>query len=376
MFPGECVVRCGLVLACIVSGALTTVTLKAMFETTVVLPDGSIATFSCSVFASLLQYLAMTLLVLLQALVQYGSSGMCPHSQDVGVPEAFSNYDTVCYMFGRCSLGLSACHVVVTLCTQTALMFVPATVHAALRQGNIPMITAIRIYILQKKCAQHQIIGAGILTLGLVVMGLASHTGNDHLHGAVHYGLGICLLCAASTLLAGRYVAEEILMQRDKIPPMVVVGAQGFLGSIASTLLLVVSHQMGYEDFWNTFGMLRASSQVQVLVVEFVTLTVVYNLVMAYTTKLFDATCKAMIRGTKPVSVWALQLLCFYALDSSSRMQHYGEPWTPPRSWFVLFATIIVASGLVLYFYTGNKQICKQMEEVKLDYGTLIKHSA
>jgi len=373
MKQGEWAAKRALIVACMISGALTTVTLKAMFETTVVLTDGSVATFSCSFFAGLLNFLAISMLVLLQTLVEYVSSCMSWRSQAVGVLQAFSNYDIVCYMFGPCNLGLSAFHVVVTLCTQTALMFVPATVYAALRQGNIPIIVAIRVYMLKKSCAQHQLIGVGILTLGLVLMAVASHTGFDHSGGAMHYGFGIFLLFVASALLAGRYVSEEVLMQCERIPPMVVVGAQGFLGSIVSAILLVFAHHFEYEDFWNTVGMLRASPQVQVLVVEFVVLTIVYNLTMAYTTQMFDSTCKAMVRGTKPIFVWSLQLLCFYVLDSTSRTQHYGEPWAPPRSWCVLFAAIIVSIGLCLYFHSGAKPSRKQMDEEELERGTLIK---
>lgn len=371
MIQSECVIMSGLVLACIVSGALTTVSLKCLFETNVSLPDGSITTFSCSFFATLLQFLAMTMLVLLQVIVQNVSSWMS-NSQAASKPREFSGWDAVCYLFGRYNVGLSTFQVIVTLCTQAALVFVPATVYAALRQGNIPLIAVIRVYLLEKRCALHQMVGAAIVTFGLALMGITSHAGRNHVHGAMHYVSGICLLCLAAVLLAGRYVTEEFLMQHKKIPPMIVVGAQGVLGSIASTILLVFAHRMGYEDFWMTSRMLHASSQVQLLVVAFVVLTILYNIVMAYTTQIFDATCKAMIRGTKPISIWALQLLCFYFLGPK---YHYGEPWTPPGSWCVLFAAIIVSGGLCLYFYEGSKMINKPREEDKLEYGTLVREA-
>lgn len=342
--------KCALIVACMISGALTTVTCKAMFETTVVLTDGSIATFGCPFFASLLNFLAISMLVLLQKLVEYGLSCMPSRSQMGIVPEAFSSYDIVRYIFGWHNLVNSAFNVFAVLCTQTALVFVPATLHAALRNGNIPMVVAIRIYMFDKSCSQHQLIGIGIFTLGVVLMAVSSHASNDQLGVATHYGAGIFLMFVASALLAARYVSEEILMQHARIPPMVVVGAQGFTGSILSAILLLFAHHIGYEDFGNTVRMLCASSQVQILVMGYVALGVVYNLTVAYTTKIFDATCKAMVRGTKPMLVWSLQLLCFYSLDSTARTHHYGEPWVHPRSWCVLFAVVIVSSGLCLYF--------------------------
>merc|ERR1719272_1842425 len=345
------------IVACIVTGALTTVILKAMFETTVVLTDGSVSTFSCSFFAGLLNFFAIALLMLLQTLFEHVTRLW--ESPTVDASEAFSSYDMVCYMIGSRNIVLSLFHVGSTFCAQTALVFVPATVHAALRQGNIPIVVAIRVYIFKNSCPKHQWIGVSMLTTGLVLMAATSHmSGFDHLQpgGVMHYGFGVLLLLVASVLLAVKYMTEEIFMQRDKIPPMVVIGAQGVMGTIGSAILLVFAHYMGYEDFWKTVDMLHASSQLQVLAVEFVALTFLYHLSMAYITKIFDGACKAMVRGTKPIAVWALQLMCFYVLGSRSLgMQHYGEPWAPPMSWVVLFAAIIVSGGLCLYLYPGNK---------------------
>lgn len=358
-----------LVTACILSGALTTVILKSLLETTVSHPDGSMTTFSCPYFATFLNFFAMTVLVFLQTLFQnvwlWWSCMSQPQAHHK--PHRLSGGDTVRYIFGRYNIGISTIHFAATLCTSTALLFVPATVQAAVRQGNIPLVVALRAYVLEKHSTRHQFIGAAVVTLGLVLMGVASHAGNDHVHGAMHTGFGIGLLGLSAVLLAGRYVTEELLMQHDKIPPMVVVGAQGLLGSIFSAFSLVFAHHMGYEGLWTTLGMLQASRQVQLLVVDFLAMTIVYGLAMAYTTKVFDSTCKAMIRGTKPISVWALQLLCFSIGSKYSR----GEPWVYPGSWFVFIAASIVSGGLCFYFYKPCGTINKENQEDKLEYGTL-----
>jgi len=234
------------------------------------------------------------------------------------------------------------------------------------------MVVAMRTYILEKSCSTHQMFGVGVVTLGCALMALATTHGGGAQHaGSTHNaGIGILLVGVSSALMAGRSVAEEILMQRDKIPPMVVMGAQGVMGMIASAFLLVFAHYMGYEDFRKTVEMLQHSPQLQALAVEFVALTFLYHLSMAYITLIFDGACKAMVRGTKPIAVWALQLLCFYVPGSRNGMQHYGEPWAPPMSWCILFAAIIVSGGLCLYLYPGDKPSPTRDEE-KLEYGTL-----
>jgi hypothetical protein len=247
-------------------------------------------------------------------------------------------------------------------------VFVPATVHAALEQGSIPMTVAIRVYMFKKSCTAYQLCGASILTVGLVVMAVVSRIDTDltHSRAPIYVSAGIALLVIAAVLLAGRYVAEEILMQEQKIPPLVVTGAQGAIGSMLSVILILLAHYMGYEDFWHTVGMLRASRQVRTLVVEFVALTMVYNWSMAYTTQMFDATYKAMVRGTKPMSVWLLQLFWFYILSSRSDTQVYGE-----MSWTMFFSASAVTCGLCLYFYKNDKSTPKQ-DEGEAERGTLI----
>lgn len=355
-------------LACILSGALTTVTLKAMFETRIVLIDGSDGRFNRSYFANLLNFLAIAMLVLIQSVFKYSSNMISSPRRSERINggqtevEVFGSYDLLRYVFGPCNFSLSAFHVVVTFFTQTALLFVPATVHAALRQGNIPMIVAIRVYIFKKDFAQHKCIGVGLLIFGVVLMAVSSHTSEDDSSSAMHYGAGILLLCGAAVLLAGRYVAEEVLMQHESIPPLVVVGAQGFIGSLISAAMLIFAHYSGHENFWNTVELLRSSSLVQLLVAEFVAWTILYNFTMAYVTKLFDATGKAMVRGTKPITVWAMQLFCFYVIRSRIPTQQYGEPWLPPRSWYILLAALVVSSGICLYSYSERK-VSKETDE-------------
>jgi hypothetical protein len=360
--------KLALIVACMLSGALMTVTLKALFDTTVVLADGSAATFRCPFFAALLQFLARSMMVMLQTLAK-----CMPSASEDDTSEVFSTWDIGRYVIGQDNLGLSAFYTSYVLLSQTALLFVPASTHAALQQATIPMVVALRFWMFEKAVAQHQMIGIGIFTLGLVVIAVASQTAYVNLSGGVfHYWCGIFLLGAASLLLAGRYVAEETLIQNEKKPPMVVVGAQGFIGSILSAGVLVFAHYLGYEDFWSTVGMLRSSSQLQVLVVMFAVLTCVYNSTLAYILQQFDSTCTAMVRGTKPLWVWSLQLLCFYVLVSSTPTNHYGEAWAPPASWFVLFAVIMVSIGLGLYFHEG---VTPSNNEMACERDALRKHA-
>jgi len=341
------------IVSAILTGGLVTVILKQMYETKVVLTDGSISTFSCPFFALLLNFVAVALLILMEMVFAWvRRTGYIEETEPDA--EELSNYDILRYTFGLFNLGVSTITVISVLTGQAALVFLPATVYASLRQSNIPMTVAIRVYVFKKSLAVHQWYGVCILTIGLVGMAVVSHEGRNDLysHGVMHMGLGTILLLASSIFLAGRYVFEEILMNDKRIPPLVVTGAQGVTGIIMSAILLVVAHYMGYEDFWKTSAMLKVSQQIQILVVAFVSLTVVYNASVSYATRMFDATAKAMVRGTKPIVVWALQLFWFYVIDSRSGAQHFGEPWVPPYSWLVLFAATFVSIGFVLYSFS------------------------
>eukprot|EP00927_Polykrikos_kofoidii_P035730 TRINITY_DN30268_c0_g1_i1.p1 TRINITY_DN30268_c0_g1~~TRINITY_DN30268_c0_g1_i1.p1 ORF type:complete len:374 (+),score=50.16 TRINITY_DN30268_c0_g1_i1:76-1197(+) len=362
-----------ILLVCMLSGALTTMTLKWLFDTQVLLADGSVAKFHCPYFANLVNFLAGAMLVALEEFVQR-ISACTRRAGKQDDDSGFSSSDIMHYVFGQWNLGLSGFNVVVNFCSQAALLFVPASVHAVLRQGNIPLVAACRFYVFQKDCARNELIGVGLTTLGLVLMGLvarASQVTDVHLHKSTNYSFGILLVGVSITLLAGRYCVEEMMMERGKIPAMVVLGGQGIIGSIISAALLVFAHHAGYEDFGITLAMLRTSSTVQLLVAYFFMLTIVYWITQAYVTQMFGVTCRAMARGTKPLIVWLLQLMSFYMINATANAQVYGEPWVAPWSWLTLLAAILVSVGVALHSCSETPS-AKTLVEERLERGQLI----
>lgn len=173
----------------------------------------------------------------------------------------------------------------------------------------------------------------------------------------VSYAMGVALIVASAVSMGGRYVCEEGLMNVYDVPPVVVASGQGVLVLTICLVVLAVAHMTGLEDFYLTIAMVKASAPLQLMMVDFVVATLVYNVCAVSTLKSMGATVKALLRGTKVCGLGVIQIVWYHFISKLlMESQTYGEPWSSPGSWLLLTGTFGVTAGVVIYAIPDEKK--------------------
>merc|ERR1719271_1649025 len=139
--------------------------------------------------------------------------------------------------------------------------------------------------------------GVGLGSLSQVYA--AEHGGQVHFpaYSISGYSVGVFAGICTATLTALRFVVEEKLICKDGVPPLMVVGIEGILLLTGATASLLLCHALGIEDLRETSAMLVQSTGLQVCLVGYLAMNMVYSHSSVLVSQLVDTTCRAVIRG-------------------------------------------------------------------------------
>ena len=178
--------------------------------------------------------------------------------------------------------------------------------------------------------------------------------------------MGVALVMLGAFVQALQYVFEEkvLTMEEADVPPLLLIGMEGFWGSF---LCLVLLYPLAYylpgddhgsfEDPFNTYHMVMNTPTIQWAFFIYFIAIFGYNLFAVLVTFLLNSIWHAILDNFRPISVWLADLAIFYIFTGKS----FGEPWTP-YSYIQLFGMFVLLYGTSIYNapHAGSIQLLGQ----------------
>ena len=119
-------------------------------------------------------------------------------------------------------------------------------------------------------------------------------------------------------------------MEADGAHPLVVVGMEGFWGTIIMFFVvfpwayILPGNDVGgcFENLWDSWIMIQNSSAVQLILFGFFVTVAMYNIFAILVTHVLDSVWHAILDNFRPISVWGTDLFIFYVIAAPG----YGAP--------------------------------------------------
>jgi drug/metabolite transporter (DMT)-like permease len=234
------------------------------------------------------------------------------------------------------------------------LLWIPASVWQMLRGSMVIFSAILSILFLKRKLYGFNWLGIGFVTLGLVVVAVSclkakttasTSTTSEEL-------IGILLVVAAQVVQASQIVIEEFLLKNIKADPFLIVGLEGFWGTIVCSILLVpIGHipdttQIGktfHEDTIDTFDMIGNSNAILFTAILYVFAILGYNLFGMLVTQSFTAVHRTILEAVRTMCIWVTNLFIYYAIT-----EKHGEKlvaWSAVE----LLGFVFLLIGLFIY---------------------------
>jgi drug/metabolite transporter (DMT)-like permease len=247
------------------------------------------------------------------------------------------------------------------------LRYLDVSVYQLLRGSGIIFVALMKQHVLKHALYTFQWIGVGWNVVAVALVGAAAiwnASDNDSpstsATAAQYNGgqalLGILLVMAGACVQALQFVFEEKVMTMENdaaAPPLLLIGMEGLWGTLFClgvvyplAYYLPGDDHGSYEDPYNTYHMVLASSTIQWSFLVYFFAIFAYNLFAVLVTYQLNSIWHAILDNFRPVTVWGTDMFIFYAL--ASLQGRYGEPWTK-YSWIQLLGMVVLLFGTAVY---------------------------
>jgi len=234
------------------------------------------------------------------------------------------------------------------------LLWTLASVWQMLRGSIIVFTGILSIIFLKRKLYAYNWIGMAIVVIGLILVGVSSvlnETGN----GDIKMILGIVLILVSQLCNAAQVVVEETFVKGRGLPPLQIVGMEGFFGIVLMVCLvmpicfLIPGSQPSYFEFGSYDNSVDALVQI---VNDYLLLgmTILYLFSIAFynffglaVTKSLTAVHRTLIDSCRTLLVWGCGIFIHYAFRT-----HFGEKWND-YSPLQLAGFFLLILGTVIY---------------------------
>lgn len=165
--------------------------------------------------------------------------------------------------------------------------------------------------------------------------------------------LGVTLVMLGAFVQALQYVFEEkvLTMEEADVPPLLLIGMEGFWGTF---LCLVLLYPLAYylpgddhgsfEDPFNTYHMVMNTPVIQWAFLVYFIAIFGYNMFAVLVTYMLNSIWHSILDNFRPISVWLADLAIFYIFTGKS----FGEPWTA-YSFIQLLGMFVLLYGTSIY---------------------------
>jgi len=261
------------------------------------------------------------------------------------------------------------------------LMFVTVSLYQLVRCSVIIIVALLKVFVLKHKLSSYMWAGVFINLAAMCVISSTSFfpstpvgganvtapAGGEGGHGTENKDprIGILFILASCAVQGAQYVFEEQVMEADGAHPLVVVGMEGFWGTILMFFFvfpwayILPGKDTGdcFENLWDSWIMIQNSTAVQLILFGFFATVALYNIFAIMVTHVLDSVWHAILDNFRPISVWGTDLFIFYVIAAPG----YGEPWTN-LSYIQLVGMFVLFFGTAVY--NGSLKLpCLSYEE-------------
>jgi len=245
-----------------------------------------------------------------------------------------------------------------TILSGIGLLYTTVSVYQLVRCTVIIITAFLKVVVLGESLRGYMLRGVFINTIAMVLVSSTtflqpSEDGRDS-------RIGILFILLSCVVQGSQYVFEEKVMSSQSAPPLIVVGMEGFWGSllmicfIFPVAYLVPGKDKGcYEDIFDSLVMIKNSTNIQIVLFTFFFTVAFYNVFAIFVTNLLSSIWHAILDNFRPICVWGTDLAIYYLFSNGS----YGEPWDK-YSYLQLFGMLVLFFGTAVYngsipwFYT------------------------
>ena len=217
----------------------------------------------------------------------------------------------------------------------------------------IIFVALLKYFVLNYKLERYQWLGVLMNALAIVMVSGSAFFDPASAQDFTSVATGIGILLIGCLVMSFQFVLEETVMAngQDGAPPLVVVGMEGFWGTLIMIFLVFpVAHalpghdQGSLENVWDSLTMIANSGELQGMCVFYVLAITGFNVSAIFVTFLMDSVWRSILANFRPVAVWGADLLLFYGLTAHT----FGEAWTD-WSWLQLAGMLLLFLGTAVY---------------------------
>jgi len=260
------------------------------------------------------------------------------------------------------------CDMCATAMMNVSLLWIAASVWQMLR-GSMVIFSAVfsKIFLHRELHASHWT-GVGIVAFSLAVVafaalnspplpkGSSSSSSEGRNVSTAQAALGCALVVLGQVIQASQIVVEEYLLKEIVLHPVLVVGLEGFWGTIATSILLCftsfIPTDYGGEDAIDTLYMFFHNGKILGTGIFYAIVILCYNLFGMFVTSYTSAVLRTILEGLRCACIWVTNLFIFYVVIGPN--PNFGEIWS---EWSYLQFCGFLFLLLGMFVYNGIARI-------------------
>jgi hypothetical protein len=256
----------------------------------------------------------------------------------------------------------ACCDLIATAMSNVGLLFIEASVWQMFRGSMVLFSSIFCAFILKRPHFPYMWWSVLLIMIALVVVGLAAVFSTGLGKAGVSQGqvvMAIMLVVAAQVVQASQIVVEDFLLHDIDASPFLIVGLEGFWGTIIVIALVLpitqyVHGEEGngiHEDTIDTLLMLGKQALILVFVIIYVLVILAYNVTGMFVTQISSAVVRTILEGLRTLCIWIVQLIIHYATDKTDyghKHPDIGEAWTI-WSYMQAVGFLLLFTGMLLY---------------------------
>jgi len=261
------------------------------------------------------------------------------------------------------------CDMCATAMMNIGLLWIPASVWQMLRGSMVIFSAVFSKFFLKRELHASHWVGVCIVAFSLVVVALAalhspplpppetssssleessSSEGTHSTTGQV--ALGCALVVIAQIIQASQIVVEEYLLKEIVLHPVLVVGLEGFWGTISCSILLCftsyIPEKYGGEKTLETLYMFFHNGNILGTGILYAAVILCYNLFGMFVTQYTSAVLRTILEGLRCACIWVTNLFIWYVIRPPSH--RFGEIWSD-WSYLQLCGFLFLLLGMFVY---------------------------
>jgi len=241
-----------------------------------------------------------------------------------------------------------------TALAQLGLMYCTVSLYQLVRCGVMVIVAFLRVTVLKEPFHNYQWAGLGLNTFAMLMVSSTSFFGGREITegaGGRDPRIGVGFLLLSCCVQGSQYVFEEVMMKNNAAHPLLVVGMEGFWGTVLMPIFIFpITYYLpgpdggSLENIGDSWVMIKNSPTVMWVLIIFIINVFFYNVFCCYVTYLLSAVWHAILDNFRPVTVWTTDLLFYYVFFHGA----FGETWTR-WSWLQLGGMFMLFFGTAVF---------------------------